>query len=138
MARKRPASGGGGRLHCGARASLTQGLFAGLFGNKFEDAAELLEKAANCFKLAKMCAFAAGPSAISALLPCPRLSRGAAGPEAADAYVKLSECHLKMNPPSKHEASDTGRSGRAALAARARRRADSRAPRRPAGCERAG
>lgn len=27
-----------------------------LFGNKYEDAAELLEKAANCFKLAKQCA----------------------------------------------------------------------------------
>jgi len=27
-----------------------------LFGNKYEDAVELFEKAANCFKLAKMCA----------------------------------------------------------------------------------
>lgn len=32
----------------------------GFFGNKWEDAGELYEKAANQFKLAKACEFAAG------------------------------------------------------------------------------
>lgn len=50
----------------------------GFFGNKYEDAAELFEKAANNFKLAKC------------------------WNDAADMYTKLAECHLKSD--SKHEA----------------------------------
>ncbi|EFJ48439.1 hypothetical protein VOLCADRAFT_81196 [Volvox carteri f. nagariensis] len=53
-------------------------LLGGFFGNKFEDAAELLEKAANNYKLAKM------------------------WNECADTYEKLAGCYLKMD--SKHEA----------------------------------
>mmetsp|Transcript_3824 Transcript_3824/g.7470 ORF Transcript_3824/g.7470 Transcript_3824/m.7470 type:complete len:290 (+) Transcript_3824:88-957(+) len=48
-----------------------------LFSNKYEDAAELLEKAANNFKLAKL------------------------WEEAGAAYLKLGECHKKLD--SKHE-----------------------------------
>ncbi|CAM6084089.1 unnamed protein product [Calypogeia fissa] len=50
----------------------------GIFGSKYDDAADLLEKAGNSFKLAK------------------------AWDKAAQAYVKLANCHLKME--SKHEA----------------------------------
>ena len=59
----------------------TQGssMLASMFGgNKYEDAAELLEKASNNYKLAKMWR------------------------EAAGAFVMLSECHLKAD--SKHDA----------------------------------
>lgn len=48
------------------------------FGNKYEEAAELLEKAANNFKLAKC------------------------WNEATDAYTKLAECQIKLD--SKHDA----------------------------------
>ncbi|XP_021904215.1 alpha-soluble NSF attachment protein [Carica papaya] len=50
----------------------------GLFGSKFEDAADLFDKAANCFKLAK------------------------SWDKAGATYVKLANCHLKLD--SKHEA----------------------------------
>ncbi|KAL1804995.1 hypothetical protein DCAR_0830785 [Daucus carota subsp. sativus] len=50
----------------------------GLFGSKHEDAAELFEKAANCFKLAK------------------------SWDQAGAVYVKLAQCHIKLD--SKHEA----------------------------------
>ena len=50
----------------------------GWFSNKYEEAAELLEKAANNYKLAKC------------------------WNDAADCYTKLAECHLKLD--SKHEA----------------------------------
>lgn len=50
----------------------------GLLGSKFEDAADLFDKAGNCYKLAK------------------------AWDEAANAYIKLASCHLKSD--SKHEA----------------------------------
>jgi alpha-soluble NSF attachment protein len=50
----------------------------GFFGNKYEEAAELLEKAANNFKLGK------------------------AWNDAADVYGKLAECQLKCD--SKHDA----------------------------------
>ncbi len=50
----------------------------GFFGNKYEDAAELFEKAANNYKLAKCWT------------------------DAADAYSKLADCYLKSD--SKHEA----------------------------------
>ena len=54
-------------------------MLASMFGgNKYEDAAELLEKASNNYKLAKMWR------------------------EAAGAFVMLSECHLKAD--SKHDA----------------------------------
>ncbi|GAB4832018.1 hypothetical protein Ancab_006035 [Ancistrocladus abbreviatus] len=52
----------------------------GVFGNKHEDAAELFEKAANSFKLAK------------------------SWDRAGAAYVKLAKCHLKLD--SKHEAAN--------------------------------
>lgn len=50
----------------------------GLFGSKHEDAAELFEKAANCFKLAK------------------------SWDQAGAVFVKLAQCHIKLD--SKHEA----------------------------------
>ncbi|KAG9448868.1 hypothetical protein H6P81_008833 [Aristolochia fimbriata] len=50
----------------------------GLFGSKYEDAADLYDKAANCFKLAKN------------------------WDRAGAVYIKLSSCHLKLE--SKHEA----------------------------------
>ncbi|KAH7664704.1 NSF attachment protein [Dioscorea alata] len=50
----------------------------GFFGSKFEDAADLFDKAANCFKLAKN------------------------WERAASVYKKLANCHLKLE--SKHEA----------------------------------
>ncbi|CAL5322774.1 hypothetical protein ACSBR2_007863 [Camellia fascicularis] len=50
----------------------------GLFGSKFDDAADLFDKAANAFKLAK------------------------SWDQAGSAYVKLANCHLKLD--SKHEA----------------------------------
>ncbi|PNH05536.1 Alpha-soluble NSF attachment protein 2 [Tetrabaena socialis] len=53
-------------------------LLGGLFGNKNEEAAELLEKAANNYKLAKMYN------------------------ECSEMYEKLAGCHIKMD--SKHEA----------------------------------
>ena len=49
-----------------------------MFGNKYEEASELLEKACNNYKLAKMWR------------------------EAADAFALLADCHLKCD--SKHEA----------------------------------
>ncbi|XP_022774310.1 alpha-soluble NSF attachment protein 2-like [Durio zibethinus] len=50
----------------------------GLFGSKYEDASDLFDKAANCFKLAK------------------------SWDKAGSTYVKLANCHLKLE--SKHEA----------------------------------
>lgn len=50
----------------------------GLFGSKYEDAADLYDKAANSFKLAK------------------------SWDKAGSLYVKLADCHLKLD--SKHEA----------------------------------
>ena len=50
----------------------------GLFGSKYEDAADLFDKAANCFKLAK------------------------SWDKAGATYLKLASCHLKLE--SKHEA----------------------------------
>mmetsp|Transcript_4763 Transcript_4763/g.9711 ORF Transcript_4763/g.9711 Transcript_4763/m.9711 type:complete len:290 (-) Transcript_4763:332-1201(-) len=52
-----------------------------LFSNKYEDAAELLEKAANNYKLAKL------------------------WDEAGSTYMKLAECHVKCD--SKHDAAST-------------------------------
>ncbi|KAL3521277.1 hypothetical protein ACH5RR_019426 [Cinchona calisaya] len=52
----------------------------GLFGSKYEDAADLFDKAANAFKLAK------------------------SWDQAGAAYVKLANCHLKLD--SKHEAAN--------------------------------
>ncbi|KAE9596221.1 hypothetical protein Lal_00048738 [Lupinus albus] len=50
----------------------------GLFGSKFEDAADLFDKSANSFKLAK------------------------SWDKAGSSYIKLANCHLKLE--SKHEA----------------------------------
>ncbi|CAL9177364.1 unnamed protein product [Musa hybrid cultivar] len=50
----------------------------GIFGSKYDDAAELFDKAANCFKLAKN------------------------WDRAGSVYIKLANCHLKLD--SKHEA----------------------------------
>ncbi|KAL3834783.1 hypothetical protein ACJIZ3_009519 [Penstemon smallii] len=52
----------------------------GLFGSKYEDAADLFDKAANAFKLAK------------------------SWDQAGAVYVKLANCHLKLD--SKHEAAN--------------------------------
>ncbi|KAM7506719.1 hypothetical protein LguiA_017172 [Lonicera macranthoides] len=52
----------------------------GLFGSKYEDAADLFEKSANSFKLAK------------------------SWDQAGAIYVKLANCHLKLD--SKHEAAN--------------------------------
>ncbi|KAL8161060.1 hypothetical protein V2J09_012549 [Rumex salicifolius] len=52
----------------------------GIFGNKHEDAADLYEKAANCFKLAK------------------------SWDKAGEVYAKLADCHMKLD--SKHEAAN--------------------------------
>ncbi|KAK4433396.1 Alpha-soluble NSF attachment protein [Sesamum alatum] len=52
----------------------------GLFGSKYEDAADLFDKAANSYKLAK------------------------SWDQAGAVYVKLAECHLKLD--SKHEAAN--------------------------------
>ncbi|XP_059649294.1 alpha-soluble NSF attachment protein-like isoform X1 [Cornus florida] len=52
----------------------------GIFGSKHEDAAELFEKAGNCFKLAK------------------------SWDQAGAVYIKLANCHLKLD--SKHEAAN--------------------------------
>ncbi|GJT03963.1 alpha-soluble NSF attachment protein-like protein [Tanacetum coccineum] len=52
----------------------------GLFGSKYEDAGDLFEKAANCYKLAK------------------------SWDQAGAVYVKLAQCHLKASGDSKHEA----------------------------------
>ncbi|XP_059290872.1 alpha-soluble NSF attachment protein [Lycium barbarum] len=52
----------------------------GLFGSKYEDAADLFDKAGNCFKLAK------------------------SWDQAGATYVKLANCHIKLD--SKHEAAN--------------------------------
>ncbi|WZZ66325.1 hypothetical protein YC2023_077695 [Brassica napus] len=52
----------------------------GIFGSKYEDAADLLEKAANSYKLAK------------------------SWDQAGKAYLKLADCHLKSD--SKHDAAN--------------------------------
>nr|KAJ0185429.1 hypothetical protein LSAT_V11C900466030 [Lactuca sativa] len=54
----------------------------GLFGSKYEDAGDLFEKAANCYKLAK------------------------SWDQAGAVYVKLAQCYLKANSESKHEAAN--------------------------------
>lgn len=59
---------------CGNRKKLNGW---GLFSSKYEDAADLFDKAANCFKLAK------------------------SWDKAGSTYVKLANCHLKSD--SKHE-----------------------------------
>ncbi|KAH6773892.1 alpha-soluble NSF attachment protein 2 [Perilla frutescens var. hirtella] len=53
----------------------------GIFGSKYEDAADLFDKAANSFKLAK------------------------SWDQAGAVYVKLANCHLKLD--SKHEAANS-------------------------------
>lgn len=50
----------------------------GMFGSKFEDAADLFDKSANCYKLAK------------------------SWDKAGSTYIKLANCHMKLE--SKHEA----------------------------------
>eukprot|EP00227_Mantoniella_beaufortii_P013535 CAMPEP_0197575360 /NCGR_PEP_ID=MMETSP1326-20131121/786_1 /TAXON_ID=1155430 /ORGANISM="Genus nov. species nov., Strain RCC2288" /LENGTH=294 /DNA_ID=CAMNT_0043138117 /DNA_START=31 /DNA_END=915 /DNA_ORIENTATION=+ len=62
-----------------AQKKLKAGMFATMFGgNKYEEAGELLEKASNNYKLAKMWS------------------------EAAAAFVQLADCHVHLD--SKHEA----------------------------------
>ncbi|XP_042377716.1 alpha-soluble NSF attachment protein-like [Zingiber officinale] len=53
----------------------------GIFGSKYDDAADLYEKACNCFKLAKN------------------------WDKAGSVYIKLADCHLKLE--SKHEAASS-------------------------------
>ena len=95
----------------------TQGssMLASMFGgNKYEDAAELLEKASNNYKLAKMWregtywAFPGRLFYLSAGDCCPyiaiynTLTTFLCLVSAANAFVMLSECHLKAD--SKHDA----------------------------------
>ena len=86
------------------------GLFGG-FGNKYEDAAEMLEKAGNQFKLAKACEdlfylMKLLPSPMLVLHGChwARKLRGSplkepvhAGGEAGQAFEKLAQVHLKQD-----------------------------------------
>ncbi|KAG8481713.1 hypothetical protein CXB51_026596 [Gossypium anomalum] len=69
----------------------------GLFGSKHEDAAELFDKAANCFKLAKSC------NSLQSLSVTIFLK---SWDKAGSTYVKLANCNLKVSPSleSKHEA----------------------------------
>ncbi|THU65163.1 hypothetical protein C4D60_Mb05t00770 [Musa balbisiana] len=69
----------------------------GIFGNKYDDAADLFDKAANCFKLAKNCIL------LSLSLSSISFSAAIALRErAGSVYFKLADCHLKLD--SKHEA----------------------------------
>ncbi|GJW94511.1 alpha-soluble NSF attachment protein-like protein [Tanacetum coccineum] len=63
----------------------------GIFGSKYEDAGDLFEKAANCYKLAKSCKYNAETG-------------DSKGDQAGAVYVKLAQCHLKASGDSKHEA----------------------------------
>lgn len=72
-----------------------------LFGgsSKYEEAAELYEKASNQFKLAKLCelgdAFCSAPATLGTqFLSC-------VGTEAGETYIKLAEAHTKLE--SKHD-----------------------------------
>ncbi|KAG1331482.1 Alpha-soluble NSF attachment protein [Cocos nucifera] len=76
----------------------------GLFGSKYEDAAELYDKAANCFKLGKnlvtaLCSATRGSGFNSSLVHPENLNPG---DRAGAIYIKLANCHLKLE--SKHEA----------------------------------
>ena len=63
-----------------AEKTLNQGRFAGMFsGNKYENAAELLEKAANGFKLAKKCT-------LEPREPQKERGKGGGGSRAGDLY----------------------------------------------------
>ncbi|KAB1214107.1 Alpha-soluble NSF attachment protein [Morella rubra] len=64
----------------------------GLFGSKYEDAADLFDKAANSFKLAKSYVKSEGME----------FGDDSGGDKAGSTYVKLANCHLKLE--SKHEA----------------------------------
>ena len=94
----------------------------GIFGSKYEDAADLLEKAANSYKLAKSCkvfVFRSGFLRIRYDLIFKRLLRSVwlgfmfnspavytvnvfnvwivSGNQAGKAYLKLADCHLKVS-----------------------------------------
>ncbi|GER50913.1 alpha-soluble NSF attachment protein [Striga asiatica] len=64
----------------------------GIFGSKYEDAADLFDKAANAYKLAKSSHDLAQMVKKMVFL----------GDQAGAVYVKLANCHLKLD--SKHEA----------------------------------
>ncbi len=69
-------------------------MFASMFGNKYEEAAELLEKACNNYKLAKMWAEAA--SGFELLADCHLKSD--ARHDAASAFVEAANAHKKISP----------------------------------------
>ncbi|EXB25858.1 Alpha-soluble NSF attachment protein [Morus notabilis] len=71
----------------------------GLFSSKYEDAADLFDKAGNCFKLAKSYVNGGGMDLGSGLLP---YGFEVLGDRAGATYIKLANCHLKLE--SKHEA----------------------------------
>ncbi|OEL20777.1 Alpha-soluble NSF attachment protein [Dichanthelium oligosanthes] len=66
----------------------------GLFGNKYEDAADLLDKAGNFFKLAKNWSRAA--AAYKKIADCHL--QGDNKHEAASAYVEAANCYKKFSP----------------------------------------
>ena len=72
------------------------------FGSKYEDAADLFDKAGNSYKLAKACERRSPFPSLSfqSLPPLSSLADGfllsRAGDEAANVYIKLADCHLKV------------------------------------------
>ncbi|TVU03869.1 hypothetical protein EJB05_50582 [Eragrostis curvula] len=72
----------------------------GLFGNKHEDAADLLDKAGNFFKLAKNWSRAA--SVYKKIADCHL--QGDSKHEAASAYVEAANCYKKFSPQDAAEA----------------------------------
>jgi alpha-soluble NSF attachment protein len=81
-------------------------LSLGWFSNKYEEAADLFERGANQLKLAKACK--APTRCTDALNPFPHPAHPPpflihpAGKEAAETYIKLAECSIKLE--SKHDA----------------------------------
>lgn len=79
------------------------------FGNKYEDAADLYEKAANQYKLAKACtSLFVSQKKCLLLAACASaevvniFSPGVPGVEAGETFMKLAEVHVKLE--SKHDA----------------------------------
>ncbi|KAF3558236.1 hypothetical protein F2Q69_00015020 [Brassica cretica] len=73
----------------------------GIFGSKYEDAADLLEKAANSYKLAKSCFMFNSPAVYTVNVFNVWI---VSGDQAGNAYLKLADCHLKSD--SKHDAAN--------------------------------
>ncbi|RWV86963.1 hypothetical protein BHE74_00033816 [Ensete ventricosum] len=69
----------------------------GIFGSKYDDAAELFDKAANCFKLAKNCMLPLPSSLFPVLIPIGVSMMVFDGDRAGSVYIKLANCHLKVS-----------------------------------------